>query len=45
MYIVLVEKVEGKRPLGGLRRRWEDGSEWILGDWLGMCGVDSIGLG
>jgi hypothetical protein len=25
VYNVLVEKPEGKRPLGRLRRRWEDG--------------------
>jgi hypothetical protein len=24
LYMVLVEKPEGKRPLGRLRRRWED---------------------
>jgi hypothetical protein len=40
VYKVLVGKPEGKRPLGRPRRRWEDGSEWILGrlawgvDWL-----------
>jgi hypothetical protein len=28
---VLVGKPEGKRPLGRPRRRWEMGSEWILG--------------
>jgi hypothetical protein len=25
VYKVLVEKLEGKRPLGSPRRRWEDG--------------------
>jgi hypothetical protein len=33
---VLVEKPEGKRPLGRPRRRWEDGIRMDLGgDWLG----------
>jgi hypothetical protein len=31
VYKVLVGKPEGKRPLGRPRRRWEMGSEWILG--------------
>jgi hypothetical protein len=31
VYKVLVEKPEGKSPLGRPRRRWEMGSEWILG--------------
>jgi hypothetical protein len=31
VYRVLVGKSEGKRPLGRPRRRWEYGSEWILG--------------
>jgi hypothetical protein len=40
-YKVLVGKPEGKRPLGRPRRRWEDGSEWILvrlswGLWIGF---------
>ena len=26
---VLVEKLEGKRPLGRPRRRWEDNLKWI----------------
>jgi hypothetical protein len=30
VYKCLVGKPEGKRPLGRPRRRWEDGSEWIL---------------
>jgi hypothetical protein len=25
MYTVMVEKLEGKRPLGRPRRKWEDG--------------------
>jgi hypothetical protein len=41
VYKVLVEKPEGKRPLGRPRLRWEDGSEWILGKlawgvWIGF---------
>jgi hypothetical protein len=41
MYKVLVGKPEGKRPLGRPRRRWGDGSEWILGIlawgvWIGF---------
>jgi hypothetical protein len=31
VYIVLVGKPEGKRPLRKPRRRWRMGSEWILG--------------
>jgi hypothetical protein len=46
VYKVLVEKPEGKRPLGRPRRRWEDGIRmdlteiglgggvWIGFDWL-----------
>jgi hypothetical protein len=30
VYRDLMGKPEGKRPLGIPRRRWEDGSEWIL---------------
>jgi hypothetical protein len=41
MYKVLVVKLEGKRPLGRPRRRWEDGirmdfGEIGLGVWLGF---------
>ena len=37
-YRVLVEKPEGKRPLGRPRRRWEDNikmdlREWDVGAW------------
>jgi hypothetical protein len=31
MYKILVEKPEGKRPLGRPRRRWEDGIRMDLG--------------
>jgi hypothetical protein len=46
VYKVLVEKPEGKRPLGRPRRRWNMVSEWILGRlaW-GGCGLDSTGSG
>jgi hypothetical protein len=47
VYKVLVGKPKGKRPLGRLRRRWEDGirmdlREIGLGGW---CGLDLAGLG
>jgi hypothetical protein len=36
VYMVLVGKPEGKRPLGRPRGRWEDGIRMDLkGDWLG----------
>jgi hypothetical protein len=43
VYKVLMEKPEGKRPLGGPRRRWED---WIRMDLreIGLGGVDWIRL-
>jgi hypothetical protein len=38
MYRVLVGKPEGKRPLGRLRHRWEDGIGLDLREtgWLGV---------
>jgi hypothetical protein len=42
VYKVLVEKPEGKKPLGRPRRRWEDGIRMDIG-W--GCGVDSTGSG
>jgi hypothetical protein len=38
VYKVLVEKPEGKRPLGRPWRRWEDGMRMDLGEigWGGM---------
>jgi hypothetical protein len=41
VYKVLVERLERKRPLGRSRRRWEMGSEWVLGRlawgmWIGF---------
>ena len=35
---VLVGKPEGKRPLGRLRRRWEDNSKMDLQEVGGACG-------
>ena len=41
---VLVGKPEGKRPLGRLRRRWEDNIKtdlqevgWVCGDWMELA--------
>jgi hypothetical protein len=42
---VLVGKPAGKKPLGRPRRRWEMGSEWILGRLAWGCGLDSTGSG
>jgi hypothetical protein len=39
VYKVLVEKPEGKRPLGRPRHRWEDGIRMDLGE-TGLVGVD-----
>jgi hypothetical protein len=38
VYKVLVEKPEGKRPLGRPRRRWEDGVRMDLKE-IGLGGV------
>jgi hypothetical protein len=38
VYRVLVEKPEGKRPLGRLRRRWEDNIKMDLQEVGGGCG-------
>jgi hypothetical protein len=43
VYMVLVGKPEGKRPLGRPRRRWEDGIRIDLRD-IGLGGVDWIRL-
>jgi hypothetical protein len=38
--------LEGKRPLGRPRRRWEDGIRMDLRETgLGACGLDSTGSG
>ena len=42
---VLVGKREGKRPLGGHRRRWEDNIKCILKKWDEGCGLDQSGSG
>jgi hypothetical protein len=44
VYRVLVGKLEGKRPLGRQRRRWEDNIRMDLQE-VGCVGVDWIGLG
>jgi hypothetical protein len=41
----LVGKPEGKRQLGRLRRRWENGIKMDLREIGGGCGVDSPGSG
>ena len=38
VYRVLVEKPEGKRPLGRPRRRWEDNIKMDLQEVGGRCG-------
>ena len=43
VYRVLVEKPEGKRPLGIHRRRWEDNIKMDLQE-VGCGGMDWIGL-
>ena len=43
LYKVLVGKLEGKRPLGRPRRRWEDNIKMDLKE-VGCGGVDWIGL-
>jgi hypothetical protein len=43
VYKVSVGKPEGKRPLGRLRRRWEDGIRMNLRE-IGLGGVDWIRL-
>ena len=44
VYGVLLGKPEGKRPLGRLRRRWEDNIKMDLQEVSGLCGVDWIDL-
>jgi hypothetical protein len=43
VYKVLVEKPEGKRPLGRPRRRWENGIRMDLREIGRGCGLDSTG--
>jgi hypothetical protein len=40
-YRLLVEKPEGKRPLGRPRRRWLDNIKIDLGE-IGWCGMDCV---
>jgi hypothetical protein len=45
LYKVLVEKPEGKRPLGRPKRRWEDGVRMdLIVREIGLWGVDWIRL-
>jgi hypothetical protein len=32
-YRILVERPEGRRPLGSPRLRWEDNVKWIFKKW------------
>ena len=43
MYKVLVEKPEGRRPLGRSRRRWEDNIKMVLQE-VGCGGMDWLEL-
>jgi hypothetical protein len=43
VYNILVGKPEGKRPLGRLRRRWEDNNRMDLRE-IGWEGVDWMHL-
>jgi hypothetical protein len=45
VYRVLVEKPEGKRPLGRKRNRWEDGIRMDLREIVWGGGLDSTGSG
>jgi hypothetical protein len=40
---VLAGKLDGKRPLGRPRRRWEDGLGMDIEETGWVCGLDSIG--
>jgi hypothetical protein len=42
-YRILVRKLEGKRPLGSPRRRWEDNIKMDLRE-IGWGGMDWIDL-
>jgi hypothetical protein len=47
VFKVLAEKPQGKRPLGRLRSKWEDGNRIDFREisWGTKCGVDSPGPG
>jgi hypothetical protein len=44
-YIILVAKLEGKRPLGRPRGRWEDNIKMHLRDRMALYGLDKSGSG
>jgi hypothetical protein len=43
VYRVFIGRLEGKRPLGRLRRKWEDNIEMDLRE-IGIDGANWIGL-
>jgi hypothetical protein len=43
-YRLLVEKPEGKRPLGRPRRRWVDNIRMDLGEWGGVMWTGLVRL-
>jgi hypothetical protein len=43
IYIILVGESEGKRPLGGTRRGWEDNFKMDL-RWVGLVWTGLFGL-
>jgi hypothetical protein len=44
-YQILIEKPEGKKPLGRSRRRWEDNIKMDLGKECWRVDLDSSGFG
>ena len=36
LYRILVGKLEGQRPLGRHRRRWDDNIKMVLQEWTGL---------
>jgi hypothetical protein len=42
-YNILVEKLEGKTPLGRPRRKWEHTIKMDVWETVGLCGVDASG--
>jgi hypothetical protein len=44
-YRLLVGKLEGKRPLGRPRRKWEHNIRMDLGEGMGRCGLNWSGSG
>jgi hypothetical protein len=44
-YNILVGKPEGRRRLGGPRRRWEDNTDGSWGNRVWGCGFDLFGSG